>query len=337
MNPALEAFLKVPWSLGIYLVQWTTKDTKKVLYVEVMAEGQNLESARQSAFRMAVERAVGVIVSSETEVRDQRLRRDEITTYASGFVHDYKLLDQTQVGSRTRVKMQVWVSHSHLRDRLLSQSRGEGQIEGGRISEQIQSFQHSRTSGDRLLTTVLTDYPQRAFEITLDATRVVVDSQRTVYLQVPFVISWSEHYIKSLQTAIKSINQRTDCGGWFDLCRGVESRITVAGVTGYFDDEVALTLMNQHMLTSQPMLELSLLDTQGTTVSRTCWALPELTQNQYHPRPFVDLGGGRVLINGRDAVRTDIFLPLADIPVDSLDRAEVRAVRGEKCPGFRRY
>jgi len=336
MSPALEAFLKVPWSLGVYLMQWTTKDTKKVLYVEVMAEGENLESARQSAFRMAVERAVGVIVASETEVRDQRIRRDEITTYASGFVHDYKLVDQTQRGSRTWVKMQVWVSHSHLRDRLLSQSRGEGQIEGGRISEQIQSFQHSRTSGDRLLSTVLADYPHRAFNITVNATRVVVDSQRNMYLQVPIFVSWSEHYIKSLQTAISAINQRTDCGGWLSVCRNVESQITVGGVTGYFDDEVALTLMNQHMLTSRPVLELSLMDSRGTTVSRTCWDLPELTQNQYHPRPFVDLGGGRVMINGRDAVRTDLFLPLAGVPVDSLDRAEVRAIRAEKCPGFRR-
>jgi hypothetical protein len=335
MNPALEAFLKVPWSLGIYLIQWTTKDTKKVLYVEVMAEGQNLESARQSAFRMAVERAVGVIVASETEVRDQHLKRDDITTYASGFVHDYKLVDQAQRGSRTWVKMQVWVSHSHLRDRLLSQSRGEGQIEGGRISEQIQSFQHSRTSGDRLLSTVLSDYPHRAFNITVDATRVVVDSQRNMYLQVPLVIGWSDHYIKSLQTAISAINQRTDCGGWLSVCRNVESQITVGGVTGYFDDDVALTLMHRHMLTSRPVLELSLLDTSGRTVSRTCWDLPELTQNQYHPRPFVDLGGGRVMINGRSATKTDIFLPLDSISVDSLDRAEIRAIRAEKCSGLR--
>jgi len=65
----LELFLKVPWSLGIHLFKWMNKDDKKVLYVEVTAEGADLESARQSAFRMAVERAVGVIVSSETEVR----------------------------------------------------------------------------------------------------------------------------------------------------------------------------------------------------------------------------------------------------------------------------
>ena len=97
----LELFLKVPWSLGIHLYQWMSRDQKKVLYVEVMAEGADLEAARQSAFRMAVERAVGVIVSSETEVRDQKIRRDDIITYASGFVSDYKLVDQAQRGGRT--------------------------------------------------------------------------------------------------------------------------------------------------------------------------------------------------------------------------------------------
>lgn len=335
MAPGLEAFLKVPWSLGIYLIKSTVKDTKQVFYVEVVAEGENLEAARQSALRMAVERAVGVIVASETETAKQRLKRDDITTYASGFVHDYKLVDQTQRGSRTWVKMQVWVSHSHLRDRLLNQSRADGQIEGGRISEKIRSFQHSRTNGDRLLNTVLSDYPHRAFDINLAPTQVVVDPQRTVYLQVPLTMTWSEHYIKSLQSALSAINQRPDCGGWLSVCRNVQSKIIVGGESAHFDDDVALSLMQRHMLTSRPVLELSILDTHGRTVSRTCWDIPELTQNHYHPRPFVDLGGGQVLINGRNSLRTDIFLPLDQMPVDSLDRAEIRAIRAEKCPGFR--
>lgn len=334
-NPGLELFLKVPWSLGIHLFKWMEKDDKKVLYIEVTAEGANLESARQSAFRMAVERAVGVIVSSETEVGNQRIRRDDIITYASGFVSDYKLVDQIQRGDRTWVKMQVWVSHSSLRDRLLNQSRGSGQIEGGRIAEQIQSFKHSRESGDRLLDSVLSDYPTRAFDITMQSTQVIVDNDRRMFLVVPFSMSWNSNYVSSLKEAIKTINQRADCGGWFSLCQNMQSRIRVADVTGYFDDTVAVRAMQQHMITSQPALEATLYDSSGRAVGKDCWNVPELTQDQYVHRPFVDLDGGGVTIWNR-TVSAQIMVHLDALPVKNLDRVEIRAVRLAQCPQVRR-
>ena len=329
---ALDIFLKVPWSLGIHLYQWISKDQKKVMYVEVMAEGADLETARQSGFRMSVERAVGVIVSSETEVRDQRIRRDEIITYASGFVSDYKLVDQTQRNGRTLIKMQVWVSHSALRDRLLNESRGSGQIEGGRISEQIQSFKHSRESGDRLLESVLVDYPQRAFDIAVEPTRVQVDAQRNAYLQVSFRMNWNADYARSLQEAIKAINQRTDCGGWFSICNNFETVITVGGTTSYFDDRVAFDLMHRHMLISRPVLEIRMLDVYDRIVTRECWDFHPLTQYQYTNTPLVDLGGNSVRIStGGRGVRGDIFLPLSALPTQNLNRVDVRAVRSAQC------
>ena len=333
-NPGLELFINIPWSLGIHLYQWMTKDDKKVLYVEVTAEGADLESARQSAFRMAVERAVGVIVSSETEVGNQRIRRDDIITYASGFVSDYKLVGQIQKGNRTWVKMQVWVSHSSLRDRLLNESRGSGQIEGGRIAEQIRSFKHSRQSGDRLLESVLADYPKRSFDIGIQPTQVIVDNDRRMFLVVPFTISWNDKYLTSLKEAVKTINQRKDCGGWFSICHGVQGLIRVSNVTGYFDDEVAVRAMQQHMITSQPVLEATLYDNNNRVVGRECWNLPELTQNQYVHRPFVDLDGGQITIWTRQ-VSSHIMVHLDTLPVQNLDRADIRAVRRDQCPHSR--
>jgi len=331
-SAGVELFLKIPWSLGIHLYQWMNRDNRKVLYVEVTAEGADLEQARQSAFRMAVERAVGVIVNSETEVRDRRLSRDEIITYASGVVHDFRLVDQIQQGNRTWVKMQVWVSHSTLMNRLLNTSRDSGMIEGGRISEQIDSFRHSRESGDRLLTTVLNDYPGRAFDIRLGNTRVTVDNSRATFLQVPFVMGWNKDYISSLQEAVRTINQRTDCGGWLSVFNNLQSTISVGGITPYFDDAVAYDLMHRHTLISRPVLELTLFDSSNRVVFRNCWNLPDLTQDQYTTRPFVDLGGYRVVISPDRTVSSNILVPLAQLPVRSLDRAEIRPIRQNQCP-----
>jgi hypothetical protein len=233
--------------------------------------------------------------------------------------------------------MQVWVSHSALRDRLLNESRGAGQIEGGRISEQIQSFRHSRESGDRLLESVLADYPQRSFDITVEPTRVQVDAQRNAYLHVSFVMAWSAGYVKSLQEAIKAINQRTDCGGWFSICNNPESVISVGSITSYFDDQVAFDLMHRHMLISRPVVEITLLDTNSRAVLRECWDFHPLTQNEYTNTPLVDLGGNRVkILPGGRGVRGDIFMPLSALPTKSLDRVDVRAIRSAQCPQSQR-
>lgn len=332
----LQAFLSMPWSLGIHLAQWMTKEDKKVFYVEVTADGASLEEARQQAFRMAVEQAVGVIVSSETEMDNQRIQRDEIITYASGYVSEYKLVDQMQRSNRIWVKMQVWVSSNHLRDRLLNRSRDTGRAEGGRVSEQISSFQHGRGQADRLLESVLRDYPQRAFNISMQYTRVVMDADRQAYLQIPFDIAWSPRYTVSLAEAIRSVNQRSDCGGWLntwkDSCQRSRSRITVAGFTGYFDDDRAFDLMHQHMLISRPVIRIRIKDQSNKIAFQDCFDMPELSQTTYSPKPFVALGAGQVDIDtGRAPIATHISLPLANLPVKRLDRIEIEAVRQQQC------
>ena len=40
-----------PLSIALSVGQWLTKDTKKVYYVQVEATADNLEAARQEAFR----------------------------------------------------------------------------------------------------------------------------------------------------------------------------------------------------------------------------------------------------------------------------------------------
>jgi hypothetical protein len=179
------------WTIGIHLAQWIIKDQKKVYYVEITSQGRDFLEAREQAFRMAVEQAVGSVISTDTRVQLGRLQRDEIIVYSSGFVENYEQVDVRQLGSTVQIKMRVWVSHNRLADRLLSESRTAGVVEGGRISTQIESFQHGRSTADRLLATVLRDFPRRGFDLTVGTTRVIVDQQRRTQLQVPVTVAWN--------------------------------------------------------------------------------------------------------------------------------------------------
>jgi hypothetical protein len=330
-NQVVEFLRPSPWTIGIALSKWVFKDQKKIFYVEVTAQADNLESARESAFRMAVERAVGVVVSSEKEVQNYQLQRNEIITYASGYVEDYQLVQQQTVNNQTQVQMKVWVSYSALSNRLLNISRTAGTVEGDRISEQIRSVQQERASADRLLSTVLADYPRRAFNVTLEPTRVTMNSQRQGELQIPFVVSWNAHYIKSINEAVQLINQKANCKGWFSRCVS-NSTISIAGEgASFFDDTMAYDLMHREMVISRPQLQISIQDQSGKVQFRQCMSAPELDYTSYAPVHFVELGGYKAMINAGYSKRFTATIDLTTLPTRMLDRVEVLIVRSRQC------
>ena len=203
----------MPSPLGIVLTvgQWLMKDRVEVYHVRVQGTAPNESQARDNAFRLAINQAVGSLVISETQVRDGDLAQHEILNYSSGFIHDFKILKTSMAGSQVQVEMDVWVSKSLIADRVLNISRGQAQVEGGRISAQIHSFQQERATADRVLETVLADYPRRAFDIQVGKTQVAADEQRKIWLQVPVEIAWNPTYLASLTEAVRTVNQKPNC------------------------------------------------------------------------------------------------------------------------------
>lgn len=338
-SQAIDTFLKIPWSLGIYLFKTLSKDEQKTYYIEVTASGSDLESARQSAFRIAVERAVGVIVASETVAQTQRLKRDEIVTYASGFVTDYKLVDQTQINNRIWVKMQVWIKESHLRDRLLSQSQQAGFVEGGKISAQIETLQHSRQNGDKVLDLVLRDYPQRAFDIQLAPTQVLINNSRQFILQVPVTVTWSKNYIRSLKAAVNAVNQRPDCAKWAVYCSNLALGVYIDDDVAFFEDNFVLQLFYQHMIISAPAMELTVYNTAGRPVLRQVFTHPAIAQGSSSPVLVVDFHPAtvkgyyksrpqdRIMINNDLSLTFNLQMILDNVDIKNLDKVEVKMVR----------
>ena len=329
-NQVVELLRPSPWTIGIVLGKWMVKDHKKIFYVEVTAQASNLESARESAFRMAVERAMGTVISSEKEVQNSQLQRNEIISYASGYVDDYQLVQQQTLDNQTQVQMKVWVSHSALRDRLLNVSKTAGTIEGGRLSEQIHSIQRERDSGDRILATVLADYPQRAFDVLVEPTRVTLDANRRAQLHIPFWLKWNEHYLQSLKTAVTTINQRQGCDAWLAKCR-VASKIEVAGVAGYFDDTRAYEMADREMVFSRQQVQITLRDTNNTVRFRQCFSVQELDYSTTASWHYVEIGGMTASINPARTRRHTAVVDLESLPKHALDQVEITLIRGNRC------
>ena len=78
------------------------------------------DRALHQAFRLAVERVAGVIVESETIVRNLALFEDNILTKTEGYVQDYEIISEHDSGGILTVEVEVDVVHGRLSNDLRS-------------------------------------------------------------------------------------------------------------------------------------------------------------------------------------------------------------------------
>ena len=310
------------------------KDREEVFYLRVQAEGRDETDAREQAFRLAVSQAIGTLVVVETELRNGRITRDEIIAHSSGMVHDFAIVQSRWTGQRQVIVIDVWVAKSQISDRILSRSRDAGRVEGGRISEQIASYQTTRLSGDSVIETVLDDFPARAFVITVGNTKVAVDQSRQASLLIPISVQWSQPWLNSMAEAAERVSHRPDCNGWFmrstALCQSMHKLLV--GTRGvYFDDNKMWDIYMTHIRRDPPRLMITIRDTAGNAQYHDCWIIHKLDPGRHGYGVFLEWNQG-ILINERAGYQGDIALDLRNLPTRSLDRVEAEMVRKSQCP-----
>lgn len=266
----------MPSPLGIILMvgQWLVQDNKRVYHIRVAGTGETPEQARLNGFRLAVEQALGTVILSETEVANSRIRRNEIISYASGFVDKFTILDTTIAQGRYQVSMDVWVSESRIANRLLNESAGTGAIDGARLTTQVDTLQQERVSGDRVLEAVLRDFPRRAFDVQVERTRVDFTTQRNLQIDVPYTVSWNSTYLDSFQESLRRVGtERATCWWPSQECAQRQRRqISVFGVA--IEDEPRVVVIIRHMAQDQkPAVMLTITDAHNRVLARSCQGL----------------------------------------------------------------
>lgn len=325
-------------TIGIVITvgQWLVQAQKKLYYVEVEATAASFQDARAEGFRLAVENAVGSLILSESESASLRLKRNNITNYSSGYVDQYKITERRDAAGTVTLRMNVWVAHSAIADRLLNQSQAAGEVEGATIAAQVATLTHQRQTGDRVLNTVMADYPHRAFGVAMEPTRAVYDSNRQVQLQVPFIVSWNRKYLSSLEETLKTINHYPRCNTANDACKRANSRVELHvnylqwNPGGWFNDDAAWRIMLDNMVTQRPVYMLSLHTITGGKIVQ-CFAAPELDESQYRPEYFANIGPGLVKINGLHSARIVLTPAVDPRMMQDLTRATVDIVRHSQC------
>ena len=270
-----------PSPLGIVLMigQWITQDSKRVYYIRVTGQGSTPEQARLNGFRLGVEQAVGTLIVSESEVANRRLQRDQITSYAAGFVDRFELIKTEHRNQQYHVTMDLWIGESALARRLLNQSAGTGTLDGARLAVQVETLQIERQNGDRLLETVLRDFPQRAFFVQVDKTQVDFNEYRNLQISVPVTLGWSREYYNALMEVFQRTRaEPVNCVSFLRVLTGqradaecvarADRQASFNGIVS--DDPSKLAGMIQWFTANKPAIEISVVDAHGRVLNKSC-------------------------------------------------------------------
>lgn len=170
--------------------------------IRVSGVGSNFENARHDAFTKAIEYKMGTLVLSERETHNFKLVKNDISVFSSGYIDKYNIVSETTNGKLVSVTVDVTVSDSKIKDRLLGSGTNLKELEGERHHVQYSSYMRDRIQGDKILNIVLRDYPSRAYVITQGTHEFKLDAHRNALLRVPYKMNWNYNYIVSLNEAL---------------------------------------------------------------------------------------------------------------------------------------
>lgn len=303
--------LLMPSPLGMVITAgtWLFKDSKKIYYIEVEGRGATIQEARDNGFRLAVEQAIGTVIASETEVRQGRITRDEIISYAAGHVDHFEIASTTQASDVYRMRMRVWVAPSIMSQRLLVRSESAGKINGDQSAVVLDSINREYAQGDRMTDAVLRDWPKRSFDIELEPSAITQDEWRRTSLNITVVMTLNKIYADSVFEAMQiKRNQPID--------------------------SIRLGQLYQTLIGSEPKLEISILNYQNQPIQVQCYDVPELDHqvNYQVPNQFlVEFRGPYLLLNTRMHLHVPIKLPISSQSLANMQSVQARIVRKSDC------
>lgn len=191
--------------LCIWLAFVNVANADQNSYLTVTGIGNNFQQAKENAFRKAIEFKVGTTVLSDLEIRNYKIAKQEIYLYSAGYVDDYKILQQDSVNGSVVVLMEVLVSESKIKNRIISAGKSSTDFENQKHTAQVGTYMQERVSADRILAKHLAGYPKKAYEIKQQPYNITLNEYRQPVLNIPYSLNWNYEYIKTLREILNTI------------------------------------------------------------------------------------------------------------------------------------
>ena len=91
--------MKLKFLLVILLLNFSSvfSQDDKTVTLTVSAQGETISEAKQNALRDAIEQAFGTFISSNTEILNDELVKDEIVSVSNGNIQDYEVISEVEL------------------------------------------------------------------------------------------------------------------------------------------------------------------------------------------------------------------------------------------------
>jgi phosphopantetheinyl transferase (holo-ACP synthase) len=176
--------------------------------VKIRVTDNDQQLATKLAFKEACNKAFGSVISSELESNNQQLTRDNVTNYSSCYVKNHKIISREKNGNDEFIlEIDVTVSSNKIANRALGSSSATNQLDGEKHIDRISTFQESKQDEDKILNSVLRDYPSRAFNLKIDGSRSMIDNYRNGRIEIDFIANMNQGYLDSLQEVFKTVGK----------------------------------------------------------------------------------------------------------------------------------
>lgn len=324
--------LITPSPLGVVIAVHTyLKDQKKVYYIRVESQAQDFEKAKKQAFRLASEQVAGTVVLSESELRNSNLTRDEVITYSSGLIDEYKIVNRYDGAGFVKLTMDVWITESVMAQRLLAKSAKDQTFDGDALATRVNGILDERVRGDAIVQAVLRDMPRHGFVVKLQPTTISMDAQRNTVASVISTVEWDSRYVNAFTAAAKEVGRKPDPICWSNCPR------TPYYLNGYlFDDPTKLQMVIDYVRSAGLALKMEIQDSNGLALSRICQPLGLLQEQSKAPNPLIVVQQNSVFVGnpGSNSAKFDFHLGQNTVAMARLHEVRAEVVTGSQCRSF---
>ncbi len=345
-------FAPSPISVALTVGQWLMKEEKKAYYVQVEATADSKESARNEAFRLAVEMAVGTIVVAETEIKNSEIIRKDILKHSAGYIDNFAIKSESKIGEKIHLVVDVWVGESKIADRVLTVSKADGVIDGERIAAQQKSIRLEKDNALKLIELVAKDFPMKSFDVKVGRSQSSLDGNKTV-IDIPIFVRWNPKYLNSLIEVLDRTKDGNESGeSGYKKHRFIVSYRKEGGWltyhASYKDAEPGIILIN-NFVKSKPLLRVNFNDELNSPIAFNCLPLRSLSGNYFSNSKMIvgthslDQATGQFFANNTPSAHFGIFgdfegesmisIIFETVPelISKIRKIEALIVRNEEC------
>jgi len=198
-----------PISIFLTIGKWIKSEEGESFEVEVRVSANNLQQAKEEAFKKAITQSLGSLTVSNTEIQNRDVVINEIITASSGYVTDYQITEHTKTKTGVSVDVIVWVSKTRIENRFLSNPSQGSKIDGEKLATLRETYEDQKMDLQKMFSSLFRDFEKQSMDFVVEKSQY----ERDGILTVTFDLGWNQNFLNSLNETVEKLSPNDSLQG----------------------------------------------------------------------------------------------------------------------------